>query len=406
MKDPTAHQNVLFSFFGEASFESDTIFDENDRIRESACGGARQWQEDVDGLGVFDDGAVFLVRGGGAVGQWFLDNGLMQDFGILDMNGIRAAYRAVKTPPPFCFRCPPVLILPATDECEDFVQSAMMCLRLCASSLLIKLTSTDTDTHLALSQWPTRVYGVGTFTGIDERHIFIVNNHGNGDTVRERGRHLHTVVIPVNTTCSHCDQHFESVAILLEHLRTVFPLDRGNAELGLDAGVRNAGDEATENEAPSRRTGAAEPRHTEANAADSIPSGLETRSGDPRAAGGHLPLDGCEARRTFDADEQSGHGTFRDQIEGETAATGRAARLRMGGHDDGFDHGHSTLRTRQAESGGMHVQREFTGDSSAEHLLEPVQKKTEGLGQVAVFRGPPDSTHLVPHHQSQMFDDL
>ena len=59
---PTAHQNVLFSFFGEASFESDTIFDENGRIRESACGGARQWQEDVDGLVVFDDGAVFLER--------------------------------------------------------------------------------------------------------------------------------------------------------------------------------------------------------------------------------------------------------------------------------------------------------------------------------------------------------
>ena len=79
MKDPTAHQNVLFSFFGEASFESDTIF-------ESSCGwGARQWQEDVDGLGVFDDGAVFLERDARAVVQWFLDSGLRQDFGILDM---------------------------------------------------------------------------------------------------------------------------------------------------------------------------------------------------------------------------------------------------------------------------------------------------------------------------------
>ena len=95
MKDPTAHQNVLFSFFGEASFESDTIFDESGRIRESSCGGARQWQEDVDGLGVFDDGAVFLELGGGAVGQWFLDSGIRQDLGILAMNGIRAAYRAV-----------------------------------------------------------------------------------------------------------------------------------------------------------------------------------------------------------------------------------------------------------------------------------------------------------------------
>ena len=65
MKDPTAHRNVLFSIFDEASFESDTIFDENCRIRESACGEALQWEEDVDGLGVFDDGAVFLERGSG-----------------------------------------------------------------------------------------------------------------------------------------------------------------------------------------------------------------------------------------------------------------------------------------------------------------------------------------------------
>ena len=56
MKDPTAHQNVLFSFFGKASFESDTIFDESGRKRESSCGRDRQWQEDVDGLEVFDDG--------------------------------------------------------------------------------------------------------------------------------------------------------------------------------------------------------------------------------------------------------------------------------------------------------------------------------------------------------------
>ena len=45
MKDPTEHQNVLLSFFGEAPFASSTIFEENGRVRESACGGARQWQE-------------------------------------------------------------------------------------------------------------------------------------------------------------------------------------------------------------------------------------------------------------------------------------------------------------------------------------------------------------------------
>ena len=98
------------------------------------------------------------------------------------------------------------------------------------------------------------------------RPVFIVNNPGNGDAVREGGSHLHTVVIPLNTTCSHCDQHYESVAMLLEHLRTEFPLDQRYAELGLDAGAGNAGGEATETEALSRRTGAAEPRHTEADA--------------------------------------------------------------------------------------------------------------------------------------------
>ena len=116
MKDPTAHQNVLFSFFGEASFESDTIFEENGRIRESSCGGARQWKEDVD------DGCLTMAlfqRGGGAVGQWFLDSGLRQDLGILDMNGSRAAYRAVKIPPPCCLGGPPALIPPETDEHED-----------------------------------------------------------------------------------------------------------------------------------------------------------------------------------------------------------------------------------------------------------------------------------------------
>ena len=53
--------------------------------------------------------------------------------------------------------------------------------------------------------------------------------------------------------------------MLLQHLSTVFPLDRRNAELGLHAGVGDAGGEATENEASSRRTGSAEPRHTGAN---------------------------------------------------------------------------------------------------------------------------------------------
>ena len=159
MKGPTAHQNVLFSFFGEASFESDTIFDEGGRMRESSCGGARQWQEDVDGLGVFDDGAVFLERGGGAVGQWFLDSGLRQDFGILDMNGIRAAYRAVKIPPPCCLGGPLALIPPETDEHEDFAPERPHVCPECNDSFetLRQLVAHQThkhaiDTHLALSQ--------------------------------------------------------------------------------------------------------------------------------------------------------------------------------------------------------------------------------------------------------------
>ena len=73
----------------------------------------------MDGLGVFDDGTVFLERGGGAVEQWFLDSGLMQDFGILEMNGIRAACRAVKILPPFILGGPSVLVPASTDECED-----------------------------------------------------------------------------------------------------------------------------------------------------------------------------------------------------------------------------------------------------------------------------------------------
>ena len=97
---------------------------------------------------------------------------------------------------------------------------------------------------------------------------------------------------------------------MLEHLRTVFPLERRNAELGLDAVVRNAGGEATENEAISRYTRTAEPRYTEANAAHSVQLGLETRSGDSRAAGGHLLHVACEARRSVDADEQRGHGAL------------------------------------------------------------------------------------------------
>ena len=215
-----------------------------------------------------------------------------------------------------------------------------------------------------------------------------------------KGSHLHTVVIPVKTSCSHCDQHFESVAMLLEHLRTVFPLVR-NAELGLDTVVRNDGSEATENETSSRCAGAAESRHSEANVANSVPLGFETRPGNSRATRGNLPYFAGEAGRTSDAGEQRSHGTLCVQVEGGTETTGRAARLWMGSDDDSNDQGPSTLRGRQTDGDGVHVQRELTGHSSAKHLLEPVQKtNSEGLHQVAVFSGLPDPAHLVPHHQS------
>ena len=329
MKDPTAHQNVLFSFFGEASFESNTIFDESGRIRESSCLGARQWQEDVDGLGVFDDGAVFLERGGGAVGQCFLDSGLRQDFGILDMNGIRAAYRAVIMPPPCCLGGPLALIPPETDEQEDLAPERPHVCPECNGSFETLRQLVAHQTHKHGYRHPPGIVTV-TNTCVWCRNIYRDQRQSwKRGYCTGRGCHLHTVVIQVNTSCSHCDQHFESVAMLLEHLRTVFLLER-NAELGLNAVVRNVGGEATENETPSRRTGAAEPRHTGANAAHSVPPGLETRSGDSRAAGGNLPHFAGEARRTVDAGEQRSHGALCGKIEGGTETSGRAARLWMG----------------------------------------------------------------------------
>ena len=208
------------------------------------------------------------------------------------------------------------------------------------------------------------------------------------------------MVIPFKTSCSHCNQHFESVAMLLEHLRTVFPLVR-NVELGLNTVVRNDGIEATENEASERCAGAAESRHSEANAAHPFPPGFETRPGNSRAARGNLPYSAGEAGRTSDVGEQRSHGTLCDKIEGGTETTGRATRLWMGSDDDSNDQGPSTLRGRQTDGDGVHVQRDLTGDSLAKHLLEPVQEHiSEGLDQVAVFSGLPDPTHPGPPHQS------
>ena len=201
------------------------------------------------------------------------------------------------------------------------------------------------------------------------------NSHGNGDSVREG-------VVICTPWSFPSTQHVLTVVnfsnqspMLLEHLRTEFPLDRRNAELGLDAGARNAGGEATVTEAPSRRTGAAEPRHTEANAAKSFPSGLQTRSGDPRAAGGHLPHDACEARRTFGSGRaKRPRDLFVTKSKEGQRPTGEPHVYGWAAIMTALTTGPSTLLRRQAESGGIHVQRQFTGDSFAERLLEPVQK--------------------------------
>ena len=44
MDDPQSHQNVLLALFSGATFESESTFDENGRVRDGACGGARLWQ--------------------------------------------------------------------------------------------------------------------------------------------------------------------------------------------------------------------------------------------------------------------------------------------------------------------------------------------------------------------------
>ena len=279
---------------------------------------------------------------------------------------------------------------------RTFVQSAMERLRQLVTHQTHKHGYRHTPGIVTMTNTCERCRNI---TGIDKRPIFI-NNYGYGDTVRER--------VVICTPWSYLSTLHALTVINISNqspccLNTCEPCFSWTREMQNWALMQAPGTPEARPQRPKpplRRTRPAEPRHTEANAANSIPSGLETRSGDPRAAGGHLPHDACEARPTFGVGGQSGHGTLRDQIEGWTAANGRAARLRMGCHDDGFDHGPSTLLRRQAENGGIHVQRKFTGSSFADNLLEPVQKNiSERLGQVAVFRAHPDSAHLVSHHQ-------
>ena len=173
-----------------------------------------------------------------------------------------------KPPPPSCLGGPPVLFPPATDECEDVAPERPSVCPECNDAFETLRQFVARQTHKHGYRHPPGIVTV-TNTCVWCRNIYRDRRatylHHQQSWKRAyctgRGSHLLTVVIPVNTTCSHCDQRFESVAKLLHHSSTVFPLDRRNAELGLDEGVRNAGGEATENEASSRRTGAAEPRH-------------------------------------------------------------------------------------------------------------------------------------------------
>ena len=180
-----------------------------------------------------------------------------------------------------------------------------------------------------------------------------------------------------------------------------FPLERRSAQLGLEAVVKNAGGEATENEAPSRYTGQPNPdtqkqlllilsrlalfhdlEIRELQAATFRT--LLVKHDEPLM----LPTKG--ATGLFVAKSKEGQ-----RPPGEPHVHGWAAMMTAMTTDP------STLGGRQAESGDIHVQCDFTGDSLAEHLLEPVQKNiSEGLGQVAVFSGLPDSAHLIPYIKS------
>ena len=153
--------------------------------------------------------APFFSNGGGAGRQWFLDNGLFQDFGILDMSGIRAVDRAVKIPPPSTVGGPSVLVPRPTDECEDEVPERPHVCPECngAFATLRHLVAHQTHKHgyrvTNTCVWCRNIYR-------DRRATYLHHQQSwKRGYCTGRGSHLHTVVILVNTTCSHCDQHFE-----------------------------------------------------------------------------------------------------------------------------------------------------------------------------------------------------
>ena len=153
------------------------------------------------------------------------------------------AYRAVKIPPPCCLGGPPALIPPETDDHEDLAPERPHVCPECNDLFETLRQLVAHQTHKHGYRHPPGIVTVTT-TCVWCRNIYrdrraTYRHHQQSwkwGYCTGRSSHLHTVVIPVNTSCSHCDQHFESVAMLLEHLRTVFPLERREtAELGLDA---------------------------------------------------------------------------------------------------------------------------------------------------------------------------
>ena len=163
----------------------------------------------------------------------------------------------------FVWEAPPILIPPATDEFEEEAPERPYVCPECNGAFETLRQLVPHQTHKHGYRHPP---GIVTVTNTcvwcrniyrDRRATYLHHQQSwKRGYCTGRCSHLHTVVIPVNTTCSHCDQHFESVAMLFEHLRTVFPLDRRNAELGLDTGAGNAGGEEARPQRQKRPRGA------------------------------------------------------------------------------------------------------------------------------------------------------
>ena len=140
------------------------------------------------------------------MGQWFLDSGLLQDFGILDMNGIRAADRAVKIPPPSTLGGPLALVPLPTDEFEDEAPERPHVRPECKGAFVTLRQLVADQTHKHGYRHPLSP-GIVTVTNTCEwcRNIYRDRRatylHHQRSWKRRyctgKSSHLHTVVIPV-----------------------------------------------------------------------------------------------------------------------------------------------------------------------------------------------------------------